>query len=358
MQVVCLSKTWPHHASGSGYSRLADHLDATVVARPRLDSLPARLVEKAWSYWADRRDYLYDYRFADRLAEEATFLTALRRRADITHVLNGDEQLDTLLHRRALLPGRLVATFHLPIANCRDRFERIQPELLRRVDGAIVISRREAPAFREWLGADKVVCIPHGIDIAAFTPPPPAPRAPGKLRLLFVGVHMRDFEVAHAVADRCAQAGIDIVLDVVLAARWHMFFTACRNVRLHAGIDDAALLALYRGADALVLPLIDATANNSILESLACGTPVISTAVGGIVDYVDDASGWLLPPGDVEAALACVCALAADPGLAGAKRAAARQRAETLAWPIIAGRVRQAYARLLSSGRFAEAASA
>jgi glycosyltransferase involved in cell wall biosynthesis len=69
--------------------------------------------------------------------------------------------------------------------------------------------------------------------------------------------------------------------------------------RMRPMISETELVGLYRSADILFLPVINATANNAILKALACGTPVISTLVGGVPDYVNDESGWLLPVGDV-----------------------------------------------------------
>ena len=98
---------------------------------------------------------------------------------------------------------------------------------------------------------------------------------------------MRDFEIAHYVADRCVHEGLDINIDVVLPKDRFSFFTGCANVNRHCKISDTALLELYRGADALFLPVTGGTANNAILEALASGTPVISTRIGGITDYVE-----------------------------------------------------------------------
>jgi glycosyltransferase involved in cell wall biosynthesis len=148
-------------------------------------------------------------------------------------------------------------------------------------------------------------------------------------------------------------AGLNVIIDVVLQAGKMGFFTGCDSVVRHSGIGDAELTALYQNADALFLPVTGATANNAVLESLACGTPVISTRLGGMPDYVDDSCGWLLPPGDDASAYALVSALAADRSLARAKRTGARAKAETLAWPRIAGQIQAAYQRLLRGLAFA-----
>jgi glycosyltransferase involved in cell wall biosynthesis len=164
---------------------------------------------------------------------------------------------------------------------------------------------------------------------------------------------MRDFEVAHRVVDRCVHEGLDVVFDVVLPVQRFGFFTGCDNVKLHSEISDADLVNFYSHADALFLPLIDATANNAILEALACGTPAISTNVGGIPNYVDDSSGWLLPPGDADAAFECVKRLANNREEARNKRKGARAKAESLSWDRVAGTILAGYERLLAGRSFA-----
>ena len=45
----------------------------------------------------------------------------------------------------------------------------------------------------------------------------------------------------------------------------------------------------------------------SVLESLACGTPVVVSRVGGLVETVCDGStGWTVPPGDARALAAAL----------------------------------------------------
>lgn len=71
--------------------------------------------------------------------------------------------------------------------------------------------------------------------------------------------------------------------------------------------NEEHMAAVYNMADALLLPSMAENLPNVIAESLACGTPAIAFAVGGIPEMIDHGStGFLAPPGDVDALLAGV----------------------------------------------------
>ena len=64
------------------------------------------------------------------------------------------------------------------------------------------------------------------------------------------------------------------------------------------------------------------------LEAMACGLPVIGTAVGGLPEVVEDGkSGYLKPVGDVEAMAEAALSLLRDPGKLESFAAEARRRA-------------------------------
>ncbi|MCK0177057.1 MULTISPECIES: glycosyltransferase [Mycobacteriaceae] len=75
-------------------------------------------------------------------------------------------------------------------------------------------------------------------------------------------------------------------------------------------------------AVALVTPRWEEPYGLVTAEALACGTPVAAVARGGIPETIDDASGRLAPPGDVEALAQAMCAAARLP------RGPVRARAE------------------------------
>jgi glycosyltransferase involved in cell wall biosynthesis len=73
---------------------------------------------------------------------------------------------------------------------------------------------------------------------------------------------------------------------------------------LHLGyVDNDRLLSLiYSAADAFAIPSLQDNLPNTVLESMACGTPVVGFDVGGIPDMVrPGVTGFLAPMGDVTA---------------------------------------------------------
>lgn len=63
----------------------------------------------------------------------------------------------------------------------------------------------------------------------------------------------------------------------------------------------------------------------SVMESIALGTPVLGTNIGGIPELIEDGkTGVLLPPGDTKALGAALCRLDLEPERLAAMTAACR----------------------------------
>ena len=89
------------------------------------------------------------------------------------------------------------------------------------------------------------------------------------------------------------------------------------------------LLEEFSRCACLVLPSYQETAPMVIQEAMASGLPVIASDICGIPYQVDDGkSGFLFPPGDVEALAHSLNMLLSDQFLRERFSAAARQRAE------------------------------
>lgn len=65
--------------------------------------------------------------------------------------------------------------------------------------------------------------------------------------------------------------------------------------------DDVTLRVLYNAADVMVVPSLQENLSNAIMESLACGTPVVGFEIGGNSDLIDhQVNGYLAKPFSIE----------------------------------------------------------
>src|SRR5262249_45190426 len=78
--------------------------------------------------------------------------------------------------------------------------------------------------------------------------------------------------------------------------------------------DDRILSLAYSAADLFVIPSLQESFGQTVIESLACGTPVVGFASGGITDTVRPGiTGALAPTGDVPALRDAIAKLLGDP---------------------------------------------
>ncbi len=93
----------------------------------------------------------------------------------------------------------------------------------------------------------------------------------------------------------------------------------------------ASLAATIAAADAFIFPTQrDEAAPLVLPQAMACGVPVIASALGGIPEVIDrpGENGLLVPPGDVRALARTLDAVLADRELAGVLARGARRRVE------------------------------
>jgi L-malate glycosyltransferase len=90
------------------------------------------------------------------------------------------------------------------------------------------------------------------------------------------------------------------------------------------------LPTVLRGAAAFLLPSETESFGLAALEAMACGLPVVASAVGGLPEVIlDGETGFLRPVGDVDAMAVCSGRLLDDQPLRQRMAVASRHRAET-----------------------------
>jgi glycosyltransferase involved in cell wall biosynthesis len=106
-------------------------------------------------------------------------------------------------------------------------------------------------------------------------------------------------------------------------------------------------LRLYQNATAFVLPSHYEGLPTVLLEAMACGAPVVSTAVGGCPDVIEDGvNGLLVPPGEPEALTDALDTLLSDPELRARFRTEARETVvDRYTWSAVADRFEREYRR-------------
>jgi glycosyltransferase involved in cell wall biosynthesis len=126
--------------------------------------------------------------------------------------------------------------------------------------------------------------------------------------------------------------------------------------RLHLGrlTCDRLLWAAYNAADVFAMPSLQESFGQTVVEAMACGTPTVGFATGGMSDTVrPGVTGWLAAPGD-PADLAAQLARALDgPGGRGLMAAGCRRVAvEEYSSDLQARRYAALYDDLLAARRW------
>lgn len=338
--------------------------DVTVHTRRDDDALPERVVTQdgydvvhvpAGPPCAVPKDDLLDHM--------PTFARVLRRHwasrpPDLVHAHFWMSGLASVEAAAALLsPVPVVQTFHA-LGSVKRRHQgaadtspadRVDLErgLCRDVTHVVATCSDEVFELRRLgLPSERVSIVPCGVDTAVFTPRGPHAARTDRKRLLVLGRIVE--RKGHDDAVRALVSVPDAELVVVGGPPAEQLagvpeVQRLRAVAAEAGVADrlvftgsvgrADVPAWVRSADVVLAVPWYEPFGITPLEAMACGRPVVATAVGGLVDtVVDGVTGDLVPPRDPDRLGEVVAALLADHerraayGAAGVRRAHARYR--------------------------------
>lgn len=333
-----------HHAKASGYDRLvhefshrANLITPNLPLQTRykvLSRLMQRFIRRANCDWYNRVSLSVELKAAVRW---------LSSREQIFHYLYGENTYSNLGLLKARWANRhaIIATYHTPIWRFNEVVRNQQP--LGMLDGVIVMSNNQQEFFSEIIGEGRVFFVPHGVDTQYFSPPEHWHFE--RKKFVTVGHHLRDFSVLEQVANAVGKACPDVEFVVVARPDKLESLTKLPNVICESGISDERLLEHYRTATALLLPLEDATANNALLEGMACGLPILSTDIQGVRDYTSTKNTILHKPGKANNLVDAIIALSKDELDVTDMRQASRDLALGLDWQNIAAKTQEVYQR-------------
>lgn len=265
-------------------------------------------------------------------------LRALRTgAADVVHVHHPNPLADAAV----LLSDRrpLLVSHHSDVVRQRGLLPLYAPvvgRVLRRARAVVVSAPQLIETCRELAGVEgKVRVIPYGIDPAAFAATPAVEARARALRSAW-GARPAVLGVGRLVGykgwDVLLRATRDLDATVVLVGAGpeeaRLRALAAPNVVFAGRVPDELRAAYYHAADLFCLPAVSVAEAFGIvlLEAMACGKPLVTTALPTGVSAVNRAgiTGLVVPPGDVGALRDAVAALLGDADTRHAMGRAAR----------------------------------
>jgi glycosyltransferase involved in cell wall biosynthesis len=328
----------------SGLAALGERL-VVYTSRPDVIAGPRTLVQRVSPAMRPERGAWGHLR---RLLWVQTGLRARVRRAKPRVLLN-------------LMPEGLLAPGYPPeYPRQQYYFRHYVPAVLRASRAVIVISestRRDLLRFYD-VAPEKIHVVLSGYDAERFVPAHPAPAPDGEPYLLYVGnvmPHKNLVRLVEAFALVARQLPVRLVLRGwgrprhvrVLRERIAALGLEARvDWRPYAAAEE--LLALYRGARALVLPSLHEGFGLTALEAMTCGTPVVAAGVSSIPEVVGDA-GVLVDPLDPASIAAGLCRILTEDALCKDLRERGLERAGRFSWEATARAVQQAVARAVAA---------
>lgn len=275
----------------------------------------------------------------------------LARRPDVVYIPVAQNRLGFWRDFLFFLPSRLLGkriVVHVHGGHFGEFYARTDPLTrwlvrwsLRGVRRAIVLGERLRPILDGLVPPDRIAVVPNGVaDEHGGVPPEAIGAGRSGRRVVYLGTLTRTkgFGVVLEAAGRLLEELPDV--EYVLAGELHdgearSIAAPYRTERYRDRITFPGVVAgrekaeLLRGADVFVFPSFYPYEGHPyvILEAMAAGLPVVTTAHGAIPEMVTDGkNGYLVPQRDPDALAGRIRELLEDDGLRTRMAAASRRR--------------------------------
>ena len=231
---------------------------------------------------------------------------------------------------------------------------------LSRLAAAVAVSPTVVEAHERYFSTEWTH-IPNGVDTQLFSPDAPRPMSirADVPSILFLG----RFDPRNGLASlidafkRIRSPGRPAQLVVVGDGPLRKHYR-----RLAAGDPDITFVGAvlgerpeyYANCSLYACPTTKASFGITLLESMACGTPIVCSDLNGFRNVVaHDREALLVPPGDTAALADTLALLLEDDAMRARLGATGRQRALAYGWPRVSDMILSLYAGILGARRIA-----
>ncbi len=335
---IALRTHYKHHAELGGYDLLANYTTPKAVIGINEQRPPAMILQKY--------KWLYE------------LLIKLKYKPDLLHIYYAEEYLRFSPFLFPKIP--VVATFHQPPENLEreviygdysGRVGKFTHALTKnrfsKLAAAIILEENQRAILEQVMPTEKIHLIPHGVHPDLFREIAFEERQ----HILTVGNWQRDWKVYEEILKIFFEINPELTFVLVnrsLPSEILARLTKYQNFKYTREISDSELEYFYRSAYCLFLPLLSATANNSLIESLVYGCPVVTSDVFSI--YYPFKGNYISFEHSTEAYINSIKHFVL---LSEKKRKdvalKAQEEVAVIKWPRVAEKVLQLYSELIRS---------
>ena len=273
-----------------------------------------------------------------------------RARVGLLHLIWGDEFIGHLKH-----PERIVLTLHQPF----ELWSETTWRQIARCAGVICMAERECQEIRRRSPDTSCVFIHHGIDVDFWRPVTQPPRR----QVCAVGRYMRNFDMLFRVSQALLARHPDVTIRWLVNPDFQLSPELVRALpperfELVRNLSAAELHRFYAESWLFFTPYNNVTASNAIVESMASGTPVFTTRVGGMASYAGADAITMVSNDDDDAMLTALTHCLDSAEVRASQATRGRQHAEThFSWPRVVLAHEEYYKSLLASVALAGSAA-
>ena len=221
---------------------------------------------------------------------------------------------------------------------------------LNMLSAAIAVSHSTTVALDRYFEADWKI-IPNGIDTDVFHPDTPVPIGfpKGVPTILFLGrFDPRNglttlIDAFRQVKGKSREAKLVVVGDGPLREHYYKQAAGDKDIQFVGAVLEGRP-SYYAHSTVYACPTTKASFGITLLESMACETPVVCSDILGFRDVVQDGREALMVPcGDRRALADALVRVLDDPALASSLGSTGRENAIAYSWPRVTSRVLELY---------------